>query len=113
MSKVKENREGDDMYFFMCPGCNDAHHIATSNKVWKDRYVWQFNGDIDKPTFRPSIVMKTGTYVDPNIKGDPQWLKEHSHLCHSFVTDGKIQFLSDCSHKLAGQTVDLPELENE
>jgi hypothetical protein len=25
------------------------------------------------------------------------------------VNDGKIQFLGDCHHKLAGQTVELPE----
>jgi hypothetical protein len=31
--------------------------------------------------------------------------------CHSFVTDGRIQFLSDSTHALAGQTVDLPEIQ--
>jgi hypothetical protein len=30
-------------------------------------------------------------------------------VCHSFVTDGRIQFLNDCTHPLAGQTVDIPE----
>jgi len=29
--------------------------------------------------------------------------------CHSIVTDGKIAFLTDCFHTLAGQTVDLPD----
>ena len=32
-------------------------------------------------------------------------------VCHSFVTDGRIQFLADSNHALAGQTVDLPEVE--
>ena len=31
-------------------------------------------------------------------------------VCHTFVTDGRIQFLSDCTHALAGQTVDLPDI---
>lgn len=31
------------------------------------------------------------------------------YTCHSFVTDGRIQFLGDCTHSLAGQTVDLPD----
>ena len=37
----------------------------------------------------------------------------HSHSEHEiiFVTDGKIQFLGDCTHALAGQTVDLPDME--
>jgi hypothetical protein len=30
-------------------------------------------------------------------------------VCHSFVTDGRIQFLTDCTHAFAGRTVDLPE----
>lgn len=29
-------------------------------------------------------------------------------VCHSFIRDGQIQFLSDCTHALAGQTVPLP-----
>jgi hypothetical protein len=29
--------------------------------------------------------------------------------CHSYVTNGRIQFLSDCHHSLAGQTVELPD----
>lgn len=30
------------------------------------------------------------------------------HTCHSFVRDGQIEFLSDCTHALAGKTVSLP-----
>jgi hypothetical protein len=26
---------------------------------------------------------------------------------HFFVTNGKIQYLSDCDHKMAGKTVDM------
>jgi hypothetical protein len=38
----------------------------------------------------------------------------YGHRCHSFITDGKIEFLSDCTHSLAGQTVELkPVLEDE
>ena len=59
---------------------------------------WEFNGDYDKPTFRPSILMTT-TYNGKDV------------CCHSFVTNGKIQFLSDCNHELAGQTIELPDLE--
>jgi hypothetical protein len=33
--------------------------------------------------------------------------------CHSFVTDGKIQFLPDCYHSLKGQTVELPEWDDD
>ncbi len=36
------------------------------------------------------------------------WCRWKCVRCHTFITDGRIQFLGDCSHKLAGQTVDLP-----
>jgi hypothetical protein len=44
--------------------------------------------------------------VHPNPNANPP-----SPLCHSFVRDGRIEFLSDCTHSLAGQTVELPEIE--
>lgn len=59
---------------------------------------WTFNGDLEKPTITPSIHV---------------WHKDGNGnritKCHSFVTDGKIQYLGDCQHKLVGQTIELPE----
>lgn len=37
--------------------------------------------------------------------------KQPPHVCHTFVTDGKINFLSDCTHELAGQTVPMQDLD--
>lgn len=83
----------DNIVAFRCPGCETMH------QVWTDR--WAFNGDGDCPTFSPSV------FVNPPEKA--------AHVpslpsCHSFVRDGRIQFLSDCTHPLAGQTVDLPNI---
>jgi len=56
---------------------------------------WTWNGSTDAPTLMPSV------------------LTTRSHFrCHSWINDGKAQFLADCSHELAGQTVDLLEVEN-
>lgn len=83
---------------FWCPGCEGDHH------VWTDR--WGYNGNPNKPTFTPSILVE---YNGP----DAGQMDEDGHrapyaACHSFVTDGRIQFLGDSTHALAGQTVDLP-----
>lgn len=78
---------------FWCPGCNIAHGIRY-NPGGEDTHVWEWNGDREKPTISPSILVQGGSY---------------NHVCHSFVRDGQIQFLSDCTHELAGQTVELPE----
>jgi hypothetical protein len=31
-------------------------------------------------------------------------------ICHSFIKNGKIQYLSDCTHELKGKTVQLTDL---
>ena len=59
---------------------------------------WQFNGSTGVPTFSPSILFNRGR-ANPMVP-----------VCHSFITDGKIRFLPDCSHALKGQTVDLGEI---
>lgn len=95
---------------FWCPGCDEVHQVGVEAPA---HVIWGFNGNGDAPTFTPSILVRTGHFVQPNGKhcdksGDPGWPCNCS-CCHSFVTDGRIQFLSDCTHDLAGQTVDLPD----
>lgn len=102
---------------FKCPGCKLFHSLNVSGPA----STWGFNGDLEKPTFTPSIAAKTGHYSSHHKQGDSCWCNynaEHTEdytegfecsICHSFVTDGRIQFLSDCTHSLAGQTVDLPD----
>ena len=80
-------------FWFYCPGCKQTHAFGSA---------WNFNGDYEKPTVTPSILVRSH-YFDGDIK--------HEMRCHSFITDGKIRFLGDCTHNLAGQTVDLPDNE--
>jgi len=71
---------GRRLYLFWCPGC-DCYHGPDEG--------WTFNGDVYKPTIRPS-VLSTGT-----------------ERCHLYVTNGRIQYLGDCSHAMAGKTIDM------
>lgn len=83
---------------------------------------WGWNGSLEKPTLTPSILVRSGHYASHWKDGDPCWCRykiEHPNeetdfecvICHSFVTDGQIQFLNDSTHHLAGQTVPLTPLE--
>lgn len=81
-------------YAFHCPGCKYAHVFYTKEQH-KDAPVWTFNGDVEKPTFRASLL---------------NYQPETSKLCHLFVTDGKIEYLSDSSHHLAGKTVEMEDI---
>ncbi len=102
----------DGAVTFECPGCGERHAINTNQK-----HRWAFNGDVDKPTFSPSLLVKSGHYVNGRTEGECWCTYNEKHpdkpapfkcyICHSFVTDGKIQFLSDCTHPLAGQTVEM------
>jgi hypothetical protein len=33
------------------------------------------------------------------------------HVCHTWINDGKVQFLGDCTHEFAGQTLDLLDVD--
>lgn len=83
-----------------CPGCAEPHAVPTHGP-----HAWGFNGDLERPTLTPSIL------CHPSGRLNDDGSVRQSPLCHSFVTDGRIQFLSDCTHALAGQTVDVPEVE--
>lgn len=91
-------------YFFHCPGCNTFHAVAVDRPL-ANGACWSFNGDLERPTFNPSLSIKTGRAVDPNFVPEPGDPPEH---CHSFVRDGSIEFCGDSTHALAGQTVPLP-----
>lgn len=103
-------------YMIMCPACDRGHLF---NLTPGKGPVWQFvNADVEKPTFRASMLVKSGHYAKDHKPGDECWCTFQKRygtceftcsLCHSFVTDGKIQFLDDCTHALKGQTVDLPD----
>ncbi len=56
---------------------------------------WTWNGSVDLPTLKPSVRSSCGDRF----------------ICHSWVTDGQAQFLSDSTHSLAGQTLDLLDIE--
>ena len=86
-----ETEEATDVqYAFQCPGCEYLH----AARVKGSEPVWGWNNDLVKPTFTPSIMV---------------WRDDPTKRCHSFVTDGKIQFLTDSFHHLKGQTVELPD----
>lgn len=91
MAKIEEIKNTNPRQFkFICPGCNCEH-------VFNE--MWNFNGDFNKPTVSPSILQRgfLGFRDEKPFYG----------TCHSFIKNGLIQFLGDCSHDLKNQTVEL------
>ena len=73
-----------------CPGCQCGHRADL-----KPQGRWTLTGDPESaPTLAPSV-----NYQHPGAR------------CHCFVKAGHIQFLGDCDHALAGQTVPMESME--
>ena len=95
---------------FKCPACKQCHTIDDK---------WTYSGTDEKPTVRASVKAmyvkvpenpekdKNGKYI---LGSDGRILGAKDMICHLFITDGAIQYLGDCTHEMAGQTVDMEDL---
>lgn len=108
---MKSKRVEGGRLAFWCPGCDGSHVVIVDGSG-----AWGFNGSLEAPTLTPSVLVQHDEAHPPvthenfdEYKRAP-WPQTKVHrVCHSFVTDGRIQFLGDCTHALAGQTVPLPD----
>lgn len=85
-----------DCLAFVCPGCDDTHsglHMLPVNTT-EHSPSWDWDGNLEAPTLTPSILTK--------------WMG--TTVCHSFLRAGVFEFLGDCTHALAGQSVPIPDL---
>lgn len=97
--KVRLDHESPEKYYgFLCPGCKTYHSIPTTGPG-----AWGFNDNVDVPTFTPSLLVRSkgDLHHGGNIPG---------YVCHSYITNGNIQFLQDCTHPFAGKTIPLPDM---
>lgn len=98
---VNANGVTYEALMFVCPGCvaggpngYDGIHLLPVNCDLTEinKPAWNWNGDLEKPTLSPSI------------------LSQGYCRCHSFLTDGVFNFLTDSDHPLSGQSVPMPDL---
>jgi hypothetical protein len=116
MAKIKKVPASENIfqYLFVCPGCNCEH-------AFDDR--WQFNQDFEKPTISPSYLIMYDYSSPENNNKSKAFYKKHNRyptraelpydlheVCHSFIRNGMIEFLNDCTHLLKGQTVELKDV---
>lgn len=107
MPKVHYNSSTGRLEFY-CPGCHEAHAVSIHPSGWS----WDENPTT--PTIAPSIkVSSLKLLKDENYRWTGGWVRDAQGktiptLCHSYISEGEIQFLADCTHALANQTVPLP-----
>lgn len=95
-----------------CPGCRHMHCINVEQPTrpypefnYAGGVQWSFNGNVDRPSFTPSMLISTGGWKRPDGSEVPKVT-----LCHYVMTDGVINYCADSAHELKGQAVALPDL---
>lgn len=105
----------DQLVRFWCPACQTNHVVPVTGKR-----AWQFNQDFIRPTLDPSVLVTSGhhqegwnkkdcwcTFKQKNPDSDVPFT---CYRCHLFIRNGRIEYCHDCSHGLAGQTIDMVEI---
>lgn len=100
-SAIRYDINGDtgERIWLWCPGCGDLHCANIAGTEGKD-ILWTWDGNKERPTISPSILVR---WYDS--QRGPQ-------VCHSFVRDGKWEYLPDSTHALAGQAVPVVPIPN-
>ncbi len=113
ISKKLRDIDGDGLQYW-CQGC-EISHVIWHGEGNSPRWGW--NGDVDRPTFTPSVLVRRTMHCPPvtpenyeEWKANPWTQHDVEQVCHTFIKDGQVQFLGDCTHQFAGQTLDLPDL---
>lgn len=99
-------RKTEDGFAHWCPGCEEMHTIWTNHTR---RANWNFDGNIESPTFEPSVCITYNGADAGQDRGDG-FGKAPPAKCHYFLRAGNLQFCPDTTHAFAGKTVPLPAL---
>lgn len=92
-----DDRDPGKALLFWCPGCETHHRVVVAPAEDYPSPVWEWNGSLDAATISPSILVNRNATKEDVARG--------AHRCHSFLRNGVLDFLSDCTHALAGQKV--------
>lgn len=92
------------MIGFHCPACDQMHFYRTKEFEFPGP-KWDFNGNVENPTFSPSLLVLTNA---PRNEEEKINRVEYTQ-CHLFITNGQILYCTDCPHELAGQSIPLPD----
>jgi hypothetical protein len=99
-------RRAEGGYAHWRPACEETHVVPDG---------WAFDGNLERPTFSPSVKITGVQTVVKDGRWTGEWvLDEYGNAkplyCHYVLTAGVLNFCGDCTHKLVGQAVPLPDL---
>lgn len=92
-------RNTEDGVAHYCIACRGLHNFSIKRpNHLAQRWTW--NGHIVAPTFFPSMHIITRHLHD----------RKFMQSCHYWIRGGRVEFLKDCTHSMAGVTISLPVL---
>ena len=94
--RVCEPHEATYVEFLVPSGLFEYRRLMIGDS--KKPNQWSWNYDVDEPTFRPSVLSKASWAGKP-------W------LCHSYITNGVVKFLGDCTHNNKNKSMPLKDVE--
>ena len=71
------------MVYWYCGGCDALHPIQLKTRPGLETAGWDWNDDVEKPTFSPSFGTMHSEHSD------------HPGYCHTIITDGVVHYLPD------------------
>lgn len=100
-------RKTENGFVHWCIACKRAHHLPNG---------WNFNGNVNKPTFTPSFLHR-GNRIETDESGQwtGEWILDSEgkvipFVCHYILTDGIVNYCGDCTHEFAGKSVPIANL---
>ena len=100
-SKIKQviAIDGTVSHYHWCSGCCTLHRVVLVDPSGTGP-IWGYNGKPETPSYTPSVKV---TFSDPDGEFP-------SDICHYFLRDGAVEYLSDCTHHLKGTTMPLQDI---
>ncbi len=88
-------------HFYWCYGCDSLHFVAINPDKNTIGAGWDFSGTLENPIYSPSQLIRYEYGPAEERK---------THICHTFIKDGMIQYLGDCTHEFRNQTIPMSPL---
>ena len=96
-----------------CPHCNEVHFFRISRPEGTNYPVWKFDGNIETPTFTPSMRISEPVYGKSTIEKQPDGSYRKVNwktICHYNLTAGIVKFHGDGPHGRKNVPLqDIPE----
>lgn len=108
MAKCRTFENGGRTWIhFVCPATGETVVIPISEPPpittrFRPLPAWSFDGNHDAPTLSPSVKQEW-TFGDARER----------RCNHFFVRGGHVEYLGDCTHQHAGQTLPLADIDDE